>query len=200
MNLLTFTSSLWLSAANFVMTLYRQFKLFCSPRCDDATMHIHIILMQLAMIIIFIQILGRKHLTKATHGALGVVMLFVVAMNIPPTLHLAYLMLLRRHWWHCFVQMTSLVVSLIQLAFVVGSGHKIKDWGQAFHENHVWRLVSLFNGAAGSRLFGTAFEFLLGFDADTSYTLGLTTMFALFLLPQVYTIRDRLMKEPCREE
>jgi hypothetical protein len=192
MKLLDVTSSLGFSVVNVLMTVYRQWILINSYY-DVAwyevpwSMHGHILLMQVAMLCLLFQILGRNAMSNRVHRRFGYAICNVFICNIPFGLRLAYLMLLRRHWWHSFVQITAMTVINLQLVRLVSSAKQGNFSNSCLlysHQDHVKRLVSLVNGASGSRLMGLAYEFLLGFDNEISYTLGLTTMFILFLLPQ----------------
>jgi hypothetical protein len=182
MKLLHVTGSLWLSFCNVAMNAYRWNHMPVEPGPDRWSMIGHVSLMQIAMTIIFVQFAGRHFNTSIRwHMAVGVAMCCVFVVNIPFALHLVYLMFLRRHWWHGFVQMTSLFIVLWQLYVVV----KASRLGKDRHREEVVRLVSIANGASGSRLLGNVYALGLGVDPACSYTLGLSTMFLLFLLPQV---------------
>jgi hypothetical protein len=200
MSLLDYTSSLWLSVINIIITFYWQFRLLGYSNYESYvtwydvpwSMHFHILLMQVAMTLLLIQIIGQLCLPARIHRRLGYIIYILFVVNIPLSLRLAYLLLLRRHWWHSFVQLTAMLVIHVQMRRVLQAAvsHRYK-----YHVDQVWRLVSLVNGAAGSRLMGLGYKYILGFDDEMSYTLGLTTMFCLFLMPQVIEITKSYIRK-----
>jgi hypothetical protein len=183
--LLDLTSGAWLCVLNVAITCYRQWTLLVRDSVATQvawSMHAHILLMQLIMAMLAVLVYGQSKMPLVWHRRIGKLVAYVFLANAPFALHLAWLMLQRRHWWHSLVQVTSLVVSYAQLRRVYRAARN-KDIKR--HRFEVRGLAAVINGAAGSRLLGNVYQFALGFDEELSYTLGLTTMFCTFLVPRI---------------
>lgn len=186
--ILLFTSSLSLCILNVLMTFHRQWILICRDFSSLKTlpsMHIYIVLMQLIMILLAVLIYGRSYTSVAWHQFIGKSVTYAFIMHAPFAMHLAWLVSQRRHWWHSFVQVASLVVSFLQLQRVYLAARN-KDI--IAHQHEVKGLIAVVNSAAGSRLLGNVYQYMLGMNVEMSYTFGLSTMFVTFLLPRVYAI------------
>jgi len=139
--------------------------------------------MQILTILTMLQFAYRK---AKWHRLRGYAACAVFVLNIPFALHLAYMMLQSRHWWHSFVQVTSLLVSGTQMVRVINVAQLSSM--KTIHEAEARKLASVINGASGARLLGNMYTYGFGVNEESSYTLGLSTMFLMFLVPRIFDL------------